>query len=261
MKPFLVITLILAFTSCKKEEFNPELIKEFAISSTTNGETYNIWVSLPEGYNQSASPYSTIYVLDAKENQEIVAKNSRDISADLNVQDVVVIGIGYGGPRDADYTPTMTATGKGKSEAFLNFIKNELIPKIETDFKVGRERSNRTIIGHSYGGLFGAYAFTKQNQVFGNYLLLSPSLFYDRSVVLKYEQEQRPELITRPQLVFIGAGSNEQSLLPANDLLYQRLVKYYPLAKSKFNLINGKGHLSSKNQDIEDAITFYFNNR
>lgn len=262
MKPILVLILILAFTSCKKEELDPKLLREFSITSTASGEDYKIWVHLPEGYEESASTtYSTIYVLDADENQELVTKSTRETSLALKTQDVIVVGIGYGAPRDADYTPTVTSMGKGKSEDFLRFIKNDLIPKIETDFKAGKERSKRVIIGHSYGGLLGAYALTKHNEVFGNYLLLSPSLFYDRSVILKYEQEQRSQLITLPQVVFIGAGSTEQALLPANELLYQRLLSHYPLTKSTFQLIKGKGHLTSKNQDIEHAIKFYFNNR
>jgi len=122
-------------------------------------------------------------------------------------------------------------------------------------------RKNRVIIGHSFGGLMGAYAFTKHNEVFGNYLLLSSSLFYDNSVILQYEQQSRPANNQHQQLVFIGAGSTESALLPANDLLYQRLVNFYPNTKSIFSLIPGKGHNTSKNTDIENAISFYFKNK
>ncbi len=183
------------------------------------------------------------------------------MSSSLNTQNAIVVGINYGDDRDIDYTPTETNYGKGGSEAFLNFIKKELIPRIQRDYRADTLRKNRTILGHSFGGLFGAYAFAKHNDVFGNYLLLSPSLFYDNSVVLQYEQLSRPLIKDHHQLVFIGAGSTENALLPANDLLYRRLVNYYPNTKSIFNIIPGRGHVSSKNIDIENAIAFYFKNR
>lgn len=61
-----------------------------------------------------------------------------------------------------------SATGGGLE--FLKFIEDQLIPKIEATYRVDTSRNSRVIIGHSYGGLFGAYAFCTNNQVFGNYL-------------------------------------------------------------------------------------------
>lgn len=132
---------------------------------------------------------------------------------------------------------------------------------MQSDYNVDTLRSRRVIIGHSFGGLFGAYAFTKHNEVFGQYLLLSPSLFYDNSIILKYEQQKREAIKSKKQLVFIGLGSLENGLLPSSDLLYQRLVKFYPNTTSVFELIPGRGHMSSKDIDIENAISFYFKNR
>lgn len=263
MKPLLSLFVILSLLSCKKEntELNTNLIKQFTIASVEKGKTYSIWVKLPENYNESTESFPTMYVLDAKENQEFVAKTCKEVSTKSGSKNVIVVGIHYGDDRNIDYTPTISGMGKGGSLEFLNFIKKELIPRIQNDFRADTRRNTRIIIGHSFGGLFGAFALVKHNEVFGNYLLLSSSLFYDQSIILQYEQESRPAIKQNSQLVFIGAGSTEKALLPANELLYQRLVEYYPLARSKFQLVPGKGHLASRNMDIENAINFYFNNR
>jgi predicted alpha/beta superfamily hydrolase len=263
MKQSIFLLLLLSFYSCKKDEFikSPELKKKISITSIEKGKTYEISIFLPDNYTSSKDYYPTMYVLDADQDQEFVADQCRKASKMFNAQNVIVVGIGYGDNRNIDYTPTPTSYGQGGSETFMNFIKKELIPRIQQDFRADSSRKNRVIIGHSFGGLFGAYAFTKHNEVFGNYLLLSSSLFYDNSVILQYEQQSRPNINQHQQLVFIGAGSTESSLLPANDLLYQRLVNFYPNTKSIFSLVPGKGHNTSRNTDIENAISFYFKNR
>lgn len=255
--------LIFLFSSCKKETIKSELFEEFTIHSTYTNHTYDITVQLPEDYQNYDKTFSTLYVLDAKQDDAYVGKICNMKSREINVKNVIVIGIRYteADYRNTDYTPTMTVHGKGGSEAFINFIQRELIPKMETVYKVDTLRSSRGIIGHSFGGLFGAYAFTKHNGVFGNYLLLSPSLFYDNSVLLKYEQEGRDSNSKSRQLVFIGLGGTENGLLPANDLLYQRLQKYYPQSVSAFEVVPGLGHMSSKSSTVEKAIEFYFKNR
>jgi predicted alpha/beta superfamily hydrolase len=263
MKILLSLSVIILLFSCKKETIQVDslLVKTFSINSVEKGKTYKIWVKLPEGYDAGNNHYPTMYVLDAESNQEYVAKICGEVSKKLNSQNVIVVGIHYGDNRNVDYTPTSAGMGKGGGLQFLNFISKELIPRIQQDFRADTSRSKRIIIGHSFGGLFGAYAFVEHNEVFGNYLLLSPSLFYDNSIILQYEQQNRSKLKVQSQLVFIGLGSIETALLPANQLLNQRLTEYYSHTRSAYQLVQGKGHLSSKKQSIENAINFYFQHR
>ncbi|QMU28742.1 alpha/beta hydrolase [Adhaeribacter radiodurans] len=263
MKKFLFYSVLVFLFSCEEENIDPNLVESFSLTSANTGRDYTISVHLPEDYSLSANTYATLYVLDAEQDEDFVAITSKKVSAALNKSNVIVIGIRYkkDNARDIDYTPTVTHHGKGGSAAFLTFIKEELIPRIQTDYRADTLRSQRTIIGHSYGGLLGAYAFIKHNELFGNYLLLSPSLFYDNSIILQYEQQIRPSIKNKKQLVFVGAGSTEKDLLVANDLFYRRLVNFYPHTTSLFSLVPGKGHLASKNTDIEKAIHFYYKNR
>lgn len=258
--PFLFALCFLG--SCKKESINP-CLKQFEITSQKTGFDYDITVYLPVDYSPIDKAYATMYVLDAKQDDAFVAAKCRQISQTLNKQNVIVVGIRYyaSDKRDVDYTPTGTSYGGGGCLAFINFIKDELIPTIQASYNVDTSRSKRIIIGHSFGGLFGTYAFTKHNEVFGNYLLLSPSLFYDNSILLKYEQEARGHIKTTKQLIFIGLGSTESGLLPANYLFYQRLQKYYPGTIETFELVPGLGHMTSKNTSIENAINYYFKNQ
>ncbi len=114
-----IAILLLSFLgSCKKEDFNPELTREFSIQSTANGATYDIKVGLPVNYDPGAEKYATIYVLDGEEDFDFVSKQCQEISGKKAVENVLVVGIGYGKDRSIDYTPLKSVQ---RLVALLNF--------------------------------------------------------------------------------------------------------------------------------------------
>jgi len=258
MKNLISILLILAIASCKKEEFNPNLTKEFSIHSKEAGADYTIKVAIPENYNPQIQKYSAIYVLDGEENFTLVSEKTKKASSD-----VLVVSIGYGNDRTVDYTPSKADEGEGGAENFMRFIANELLPRMENEFGADTSRKNRTILGHSFGGLLGAYAFTNHNDVFGNYILLSPSLWYDNEILLKFEGQNRNFNKSNHQLVFMGLGETESSgrMLAPYIAFYQRLRDNYPDMEIKNHLVPHMDHVGSKNPNIEAGLNFYFQNR
>lgn len=263
MKNIVTILLILTIASCKKEVFNPALTRQFNIQSTSNGATYTIKVALPENYNISEKKYSAIYVLDGEEDFDYVANQCTQISNTYNQSNALVISIGYGNNRAVDYTPTRVNGGGGGAEKFMLFIKNELIPLVEERYGADTTIKSRVILGHSYGGLFAAYAFTNFNTVFGNYLILSPSLWYDNEVLFRMEQNSRGINNNSHQLVFMGIGGKESSgrMQAPFEGFYQRLVHNYPAIKIVKHIEYGLDHMGSKKPNISEALSFYFQNK
>ncbi len=264
--------MLLILGSCQKNlgDLDATQTKDFLMFSNEKNKDYRMWVQLPEGYD-TTKKYATIYVLDPDDAAEggnsnftYVAKLCQKISKDMGKQNVIVVGIRHGDYREIDYTPTKYTTtgfsGEGGSEKFVNFIKKELVPRIQKDFKADTSRLKRVIIGHSLGGLCGAYAFAKHNEAFGNYLLLSPSLIYDNEIILQYEQETRAFIQSKKQLVYLGVGGTEPNMVPPTDLLFQRLKKHYLDSKTELYINAGKGHNSSKDDNIKNALEFYFKN-
>jgi uncharacterized protein len=262
MKTILPFLLLVIFASCKKEEFDPGLTREFSIQSVSNGATYVIKVGLPENYSESQK-YGTVYVLDGDDNFEFVAAKCSEFSQDYAQPNVLVVGIGYGNDRKNDYTPTDTNEGDGGAEQFLLFITNELIPELENKFNADTARRVRSILGHSYGGLCAAYAFTNHNQAFGNYILLSPSLWYDDEVMLRFEQENRQANKTNVQHVFMGLGELENNgrMMAPYMAFYQRLKDHYPTMQIVSHLEPHLDHMGSRNPNIEEALKIYFQNQ
>jgi uncharacterized protein len=262
MTRLIFILLFLLLASCEKEVFNPALTKEFSIVSTSNGAKYNIKVALPENYNPDTQKYPAIYLLDGEEIFNFVSENCHRISSDLGTSNVLVVSIGYGNDRSFDYTPTKANEGGGGAEKFMLFIKNELIPEVETDYSADTSRANRIILGHSFGGLFGAYAFANFNNVFANYIILSPSLWYDNEIVLKQERENRNINKNNYQMVFLGLGESEAGrMLAPFQAFYQVLQKNYQYLKIKRHIEPQLNHRGSEKPDIIEGLNYYFKNR
>lgn len=258
-----VMMLFSLFSSCEKEVFDPALTHEFAIRSTANGATYNIKVGLPANYNPGVEKYASIYVLDGEENFDFVSNKCKEISDKLDVTNVVVISIGYGKDRSIDYTPTEVSSVTGGGPQFLHFIKTQLIPAIEENMSVDTARSSRVILGHSYGGLFGAYAFSTDSKLFGNYILLSPSLWFDDLISLQFEKDHRTKNKDREQLVFMGIGETENSgrMQAPFEAFYQILQDNYTHIKLEKNMEENLGHMGSRNPNIVKGLDYYFQNR
>jgi hypothetical protein len=267
MKKLVFILLILLPASCKKEVFNPDLTRQFSILSTSNGAKYNIKVAVPQNYSPDTQKYATIYVLDGEENFNFVSEKCSSISSDFGTSNVLVVSIGYGNDRAIDYTPVEggggAVKGGGGAEKFMLFIKNELIPEMENEYGADSLRINRTILGHSFGGLCAAYAFTNYNKVFGNYIILSPSLWYANEIVFKYEQENRNINKNNHQLVFLGMGEMENTgqMLAPFQAFYQLLQNNYPDMVIKSHLEPHLSHRGSENPNIFEGLKFYFQNR
>lgn len=259
-----VAIMLLSFLgSCKKEVFSPELTREFSIQSTANGATYDIKVGLPANYDPSVEKYATIYVLDGEENFDFVSNQCKEIAGKNAVTNVLVVGIGYGKDRSIDYTPTKISSVTGGAPEFLNFIETQLIPEMEAQFGVDTARSSRVILGHSYGGLFGANVFCVDNELFGNYILLSPSLWFDNLISLQLEKEYRDDNKDRAQLVFMGIGAAENAgrMQAPFEAFYEMLRDNYSSIQLTKNREEDLDHMGSKHPNIIKGLNYYFQNR
>lgn len=261
----IVMGLVLGvlLSSCNEEKFDPALTRTFTIESSIIGATYPIQVALPDNYDSYNEKFSTIYVLDGDQDFDLVANTCKDLSDHYQVSNAIVVSIGYGRDRSLDYTPTETGSSTGGAPEFLMFIENELIPIIERDFNVDTTRESRVILGHSYGGLFGAYAFAVNNKVFGNYIMLSPSLWFDNEVSMILEKENRVGNKDIRQLVFMGIGEAENSgkMQAPFEAHYQILRDNYSNIGLSKNREDDLSHMGSKDPNIVKGLTYYFQNR
>jgi len=119
--------------------------------------------------------------------------------------------------RDFTYPTRVEAAKKlypttGHSEQFINFIEKELQPYIEKNYKT---TSSKTIIGQSLGGLLAAEVLLKKPELFNQYIIVSPSIWWDNGSILNLSSpilEQNFKQLTR---IYIGVG--KEGLVPGDN--------------------------------------------
>lgn len=152
------------------------------------------YVQFPYNYNSKASKkYPVAFVLDGEVFLPTV-DNVLDFYSGGFTPEMIVIGISNAEHRTRDLTtsevkemygmPFPEETGGAAN--FLNFIEKELIPFVEKKYPV---TNYRTLIGHSYGGLFTVYTLINHPYLFSNYLAIDPSLDWDDQKLLQEAEE------------------------------------------------------------------------
>ena len=166
-------------------------------------------IYLPEGYSANdTTRYPVIYLLDGSANEDfihivgLVQFNSFEW---INqVPKSIVVGIAtVDRRRDFTFPTTIAADQKaypttGHSGKFIAFLEKELQPFIQTNYKTN---SSRTLIGQSLGGLLATEILIKKPTLFNQYIIVSPSLWWDNGSLL---DRAVPDL-GRAQ-VYIGVG-------------------------------------------------------
>ena len=84
------------------------------------------------------------------------------------------------------------------------------------------------LVGHSFGGLFAAYALLENPRLFTHYLICSPSFWYYDQYMLKREENFSKRHKRLPANVFLSVGEMEEhtgSDMASNTLRFTALLK------------------------------------
>lgn len=158
-----------------------------SLYSETLEEYREIYIQLPTNYNpEKNQKYPVVYILDGEVLLPTVS-NVQDFYNGGFTPEMVLVGISNNKHRTRDLTTSTIDNNdeNGEAENFSNFIETELIPFIENKYQVN---NFRTLIGHSYGGLFTIYTLINHPQLFSNYIAIDPSLDWDDQKLVKEAQ-------------------------------------------------------------------------
>jgi pimeloyl-ACP methyl ester carboxylesterase len=98
----------------------------------------------------------------------------------------------------------------GGAQRFLQFMREELFPYIETHY---RTAGFRLLIGHSFGGLFAVEALETHPEMFQAYVVISPSLWWNDQELIR----QAPEDLHRHEdlkaRIYMATGDEGERML------------------------------------------------
>ena len=188
-KTFLCLAILLGIIGEAKAQYLVQTGLKDSVYSEVLKESREFYVQFPEGFDpESDKKYPVSYILDGENLLPALSVTQKFYSGGF-IPDMILIGISNHKNRSRDLTPTLVEPSwepNGGGAAFLKFIGEELIPFIEDKYPV---TNYRTLIGHSYGGLFAINTLLNQPSLFENYLAIDPSLDWDDQLMLKQAKE------------------------------------------------------------------------
>jgi predicted alpha/beta superfamily hydrolase len=154
----------------------------FRLDSAELGRGFDIYVRLPDGYDPEGPAYPVVYLLDGDSLFPILAANHLFLTYDDRLPEAVVVGIAYGGfdrsvnRRHIDFQSPGEGVPEGEdgAEAFLGFLRDQVLPIIESRFHVDPDR--RVLFGQSRGGNLVLYSAVADPDLFWGRIASNPSL-------------------------------------------------------------------------------------
>ena len=191
------------------------------LPTASNGVDYQLYVHVPPACREPQAKCPAVYMLDAEYSFALAATIVTHLADRQRIRPIVSVAIGYQDKskyrynRTRDYTPFPDSTPNndpsrfvsGEGPAFRRVFAREIFPFVEASYPV--LASNRTLIGHSYGGLFAVSTMIEEPDLFDNYLIVSPSLWYGEGRMMEQLRLASPDR-KMPMRVYLAVGDWEQ---------------------------------------------------
>lgn len=216
--------------SIKKSDFSIGHTIEWKSSVLDENRIVNIY--LPDSYaRDTVRSYPVIYLLDGSRNEDFIHTAGLVQFCSFSwiniIEESIVVGIAnvdrkrdFTYPsRDKEYVQKYPTTGG--SAPFIQFVEQELQPLIEQQFRI--QNNKRTIVGQSLGGLLATEILIKQPQLFDNYIIVSPSLWYDDESLLKKSFSEEVGV----KNVYIGVGKEGPIMERVAKELFDKLSSQF----------------------------------
>lgn len=246
----------------------------YSIRSTVLNENRRIMIHLPAGYEGSEQIYPVLYLLDPEDHFVHVSGAVDFLASRGRIPPMIVVGVANT-RRDRDLTPaanittyredlpalgrtlSMDVQGSGGAELFRTFLKTELMPWVEDEY---RTADYRVLAGHSFGGLFAVDAFAADPGLFNAYIAASPSLWWDEEALVKRRGRQFPDLGAGPRWLSLSTGSEEGgAMLGGLDHLAAVLEISAPTSlRWRSGVLGGATHAMAPHQVFYHGLLWLF---
>lgn len=236
-------------------------------------ETRTINIYLPEGYNiKDTVQYPVIYIPDGGQEEDffhlagLVRYNTQPWIARFPRS--IVVGIENTNRRrdftfavpDLDFVSKMgfkkeQFASYGGSAKYIAFLEQELQPYISRKYKGS---GTRTLIGESLAGLLATEILMKHTNMFDNYIIIAPSLWWGSESLLK-----TGTIIPVPPgkeiKVYVGAAKKEEE-----ETMYRDAVALSDLCKAQahlkvyFDYMPDELHSTLIHQSVYNAFKLFY---
>ena len=237
-------------------------------------------VDLPPGYGTGSGDFPVLYLVDGNVYSSQVNSPKNMLIWDSIITPFITVGVDTENysmkewVRNREYflTPTSAAAydpsegqieKSGGGPKLAECFKKEILPFIESEYRT--KKNDRTLAGHSFGGLFALYAFFNHTDMFQKYLASSPSLAWDDKIVFKYESSYAELNEDLKAKVFLSFGDLENhpdypGIDWMNELVDKLASRDYPGLELEKKIHENENHLSVLAPALREGIKYLYKN-
>ncbi len=257
-----VLLVLSASTGLNAQDKEPEPITvgvSISLTSETLGEERSIRVYTPPGYDQSDERYPVLYLLDGEYSFHFTIGIIDFLSKIHHIPEMLVVGI-VNVDRTRDYTPEPGEKERarfprsGGADAFTAFVKQELVPFIDTNY---RTEPYRILSGHSLGGLFTVRALLTTGDLFGAFIAGSPSLYWNDQAVIQLAEMSLDNTFDRT--LFFSMGDERDEMVNGTNALSETLRAHAPTdIEWRYDRMAGEDHSTTPFVTMYKGLEFIY---
>jgi predicted alpha/beta superfamily hydrolase len=236
-----------------------EFGKAAVFHSAVLNEDRRINVFLPNGYDAATKTYPVIYLLDGSANEDYFhAAGLFDFLATYGVMPpAIVVGIANV-DRQRDFTMPSSdpadrkaAPTSGGALKFVSFLERDLIPYVDGHYRV---TDRRTLIGQSLGGLLATQVLLEKPQLFREYVIVSPSLWWNKEAMLHGAGEALKKTKTPGTSVYVSVADEPSGMKEAVERLVHQLRELRPEITCFYEYLPAETHATSLHISLYNAM-------
>ena len=190
---------------------------QYILKSKILLEERPIIISLPNGYENNDANYPVLYLLDGLGNIKHEIGTVELLTDSGIIPPMIIVGI-ESLDRSRDLTPSSAGQGvyggvgdsgiaqSGGASKFLQFLEEELIPFVESNF---RTHPYRLLEGHSFGGLFSTYALMEKPDIFDAFIIQAPALWWNKEEMTAEAKQFFKSNSNLDKTIYFGIGGGD----------------------------------------------------
>lgn len=217
-------------------------------------------VLLPPGYDTGTEKYPVIYLLDGAAHEDYFhAAGLFDFLATYGVMPPsIIVGISNVDRRrdftmpSSDPADLKSAPTSGGAAKFVGFLASELIPYVRKNYRV---TDRRTLIGQSLAGLLATQILLEQPQLFTEYVIVDPSLWWNKQSLLQSGAAALKEHRAADRKVYISAAAGEPGVMKETaERLVQLIKDLRPDITCFYEYLPAETHATSLHISLYNAM-------
>ena len=254
---FALLFSVLAYSQEKKDFKIGEILE---IDSKILNEKRTLNINLPQDYNPNEK-YDVIYLLDGSANEDFIHVSGlvQFFKLQLKMPNTIIVGIAnVDRKRDFTFLTTIEKDKKdfpttGGSEEFIEFLEKELQPFVNQKYTT---TDKKYLIGQSLGALLASEILIKKPNLFNQYLIISPSFWWDNESLLKLAEEKVDKKDFNNTFVYISVGKEHPTMVKEAKKFSEILNKKG--VKNEFRYLEDENHATVLHASLYEVFKILF---